>query len=154
MAIVANQPSIRFDKAGPFSKDGVSFLPKVATFKKTGISGTENEDFLTLPAGTFIAYAFMRCDVEVNNGGVVTLGLDGDPDALVTETDFGDGASVGDWATNLGSANAEGADGLYLSAEDKIRLATTGTATEGAVSGFIVYYEVDNMLDEGIHFEL
>lgn len=153
MGIAAGQPINRFDLAGPFSKDGVAFAPKVLSFKKTGIAGAENEDFVQLPAGTFIAQAFLRCDTIVNNSGVVTLGTDGDPDALINGTDFS-GAAVGNHATNIGSATALGANGLYLPDGDTIRLATTGTATQGAVSGFIVYYELASMVGDGIHFSL
>lgn len=153
MGIAKNQPRVRFNKAGPFSDEGIAFVPKVLAFKKSGISGTENEDFVSLPAGAFVAQAFLRCDTTVNNSGVVTLGTDGDPDALITETDFGAGAAADDWATNIGSTVAAAANGLYLPDGDVIRLATTGTATEGAVSGFIVYYELEAM-DEDIHFDL
>ena len=147
------QPTIRFNKAGPYAFEGISFLPKIVTFEKTGITGAENEDFLTLPAKTFIAQAFIQVDTTVNNSGVVTLGTDGNPDALIDATDF-DVSAAGNSATNIGSATATGANGLFLNAGDTLRLATTGTATAGAVSGFIVYYELANMLDEGIHFEM
>ena len=149
----AKQPSIRFDLAGPYAMDGVSYEPKVLCFRKTGIAGTENDDFVTLPAGTFIAQAFIACDTTVNNSGVVTLGTDGNPDALIDATDF-DASAAGNSATNIGSTTAVGANGLYLSAADTLRLATTGTATAGAVSGFIVYYELAAMKTNGIHFDL
>ena len=153
MSVKVKQPSIRFDKGGPYAWTGVSFLPKVVTFEKTGIAGTENEDFFVMPAGAFIAQAFIRCDTIVDNAGVVTLGTDGNPDALIDATDFS-GATVGNSATNIGSATAAGAAGLYLPDGDTLRLATTGTATAGAVSGFIVYYELESMLDEITHFEM
>lgn len=152
MSITAKQPMIRFDAGGPFAFSGVSFTPKVITFSKTGIAGTENDDFMNVPAETFIAQAFIRVDTAVNNDGVVTLGTDGNPDALIDATDFV-AATEGNSATNIGSTTAAGATGLYLHAGDVLRLATTGTATAGAVSGFIVYYELASMNDEGVHFE-
>jgi len=152
--IKAKQPSIRFDKGGPYAFAGVSHLPKIINFEKVAISGAENEDFVILPPGTFISLAVLRCDTTVNNNGVVTLGTDGDPDALVDNTDFGTGTAAGVCASNIGSATAAGAVGLYLPDGDTIRLATTGTATAGAVSGFIVYYEMDSMEDNGIHFQM
>lgn len=149
----AVQPNIRFHEAGPFGFQGVSFLPKVVTFSKEAISGTENEDFLVLPAKTFIAQAFIQVDTTVNNSGVVTLGTDGNPDALIDATDF-DASAAGNSATNIGSTTAVGANGLWLNAGDTIRLATTGTATAGAVSGFLVYYELAAMKNQGIHFSM
>lgn len=153
MGITAKQPSIRFDLAGPFSKEGVSYLPKVLSFKKAGISGTENDDFVTLPAGTFVTQAFLRCDSTVTNSGVVTLGTDGDAEAFISSTDF-DGSAIGNYATNIGSTTATNPNGLYLPDGDTIRLATTGTADAGEVSGIIVYFEMDAIEDEGVHFSL
>lgn len=149
----AKQPSVRFDVAGPFGMVGVSFAPKILYFRKTGIAGTENEDFMVMPAGSFVAQAFIRCDTTVNNSGVVTLGTDGNPDAFIDATDF-DASAAGNSATNIGSTTAAAANGMYFAAADTIRLATTGTATAGAVSGFLVYYELDAMENEGIHFDM
>lgn len=147
------QPTIRFDLAGPFGFEGVSFVPKVVTFEKTGISGTSNDDFWAAPAGTFIAQAFIKCDTDLDGSGTVTLGTDGNPDALIDTTGF-DASSAGNWGTNIGSSTASDANGLFLAAADNIRLAVGGTPTQGAVSGFIVYYEVAPMLTEGVHFDL
>lgn len=141
----AKQPSLRFSKSGPFGFQGISYEPKVAMLRKSGISGTENEDFLMLPAETFISQAFLKVDTVVNNSGVVTLGTSADPDTLINATDF-DAGTVGNHAVNT--------EGLYLNEPTKIRLATTGTATEGAVSGFLVYFELASMKGEGIHFDL
>lgn len=149
----ARQPKVRFHGVGPMSFQGVSFLPKVVTFSKEAIAGAENEDFFVVPAKTFIAQAFIQVDTTVNNSGVVTLGTDGDPDALINATDF-DASAAGNSATNIGSGTAAGAAGLWLNAGDTLRLATTGTATAGAVSGFLVYYELAAMKNEGIHFSM
>ena len=153
MSIASSQPNIRFNLGGPYAFSGVSFTPKVITFSKTGIAGTENDDFLALPAETFIELAVMQVDTAVNNGGVVTLGTDGTADALIDATDFS-AATDGNVGTNLGSATSAAKTGLFLHAGDTLRLATTGTATEGAVSGFIVYYELSAMKEQGIHFAL
>lgn len=141
----AKQPSIRHSKAGPFATpEGISFLPKVANFKKTGIDSTGNDDFLALPAGTFIAQAFIRCDTSVS-GGAVSLGLvTGGDEALIVATDFD--ATVAD--------NSAVSSGLYLPDGDTVRLAVTDTPTGGAVSGFLVYYQLNEMENEGVHFEL
>lgn len=153
MTIASSQPSVRFNVGGPYSHSGVSFIPKVITFSKTGITGTENNDFITFPAETFIELAVMQVDTAVNNSGVVTLGTDSAPDALINATDFTASAD-GNVGSNFGSATATGKIGLFLHAGDTLRLATTGTATEGAVSGFIVYYELASMKEQGIHFAL
>lgn len=154
MALVQNkQPSIRFDLAGPYGFQGVSFVPKVVTFRKDAISGTSNNDFWAAPAGTFIAQAVIVCDTALDGSGTATLGTDGNPDAFIDTTDF-DASSAGNWATNIGSATASAANGLYLAAADNIRLAIGGTPTVGAVSGFIIYFEKAAMLNQGVHFDI
>lgn len=152
MSIQDSQPEIRFSKAGPNGQQGISYVEKVLAFKKESISGTSNNDFWVAPAGVFITQAFMRVDTGVDGGGTATLGTDGDPDALIDTTDF-TATTAGNWATNIGSATAAAANGLYLDAGDTIRLAIGGAPTVGAISGFIKYFEVDAMLAQGVHFD-
>lgn len=149
----SKQPTIRFDLAGPYSFEGVSFVPKVTTFRKDEISGTSNNDFWSAPAGTFIAQVCVFADTGLDGSGTVTIGTDGDADALVDTTTF-DASTAGNWATNIGSTTASAANGLYLPNGDMIRLAVGGTPTVGAVSGFIVYFEKAAMLSAGIHFDI
>lgn len=147
------QPEIRFDLAGPMGLQGVSFVPKVVTFQKEAISGTSEEDFWAAPAGVFIAQAFIRADVALDGSGTVELGTDGNADALIDATDF-DPTTLDNSASNIGSATAVGAIGLYLAAGDNIRLTVGGTPTVGAVSGCIIYFEMEAMVDRGVHFTL
>lgn len=146
------QPSIRFDLAGPFGFQGVSFVPKVVTFKKDAISGTSNNDFWAAPAGTYIRQAVMRVETALDGSGTATLGTDGDPDGFIDTTGF-DASSAGNWGTNIGTTVAF-AKGVYLAAADNIRLAIGGAPTVGAVSGFIEYFELPPMLAEGLHFDI
>jgi hypothetical protein len=153
MALVqGKQPSVRFDASGPFGFQGVSFVPKVITFKKDAISGTSNNDFWVAPAGTFIAQVGVRCETLLDGSGTVQIGTDGNPDAFVDSTGF-DASTTASFGTNIGTTVAA-ASGLYLPAGDTIRLEIGGTPTVGAVSGFIVYYEVGSMVDEGLHFDI
>lgn len=153
MSQVKGQPELRFSKAGPNGIEGISYGAKRFYFKKADIAGTTTDDFFVAPAGVYISLAVMRVDTTVNNSGVVTLGTDGDADALIDATDF-DPSAAGNWGSNLGSTTSAAATGLYLPAGDTLRLAITGTATTGAVSGFIEYYELDDMEDRGVHFDL
>jgi hypothetical protein len=153
MAVQKGQPTVRFSKAGPFSREGVSPVPKVVTFKKTAISGTSNDDFWVAPAGVFVSHAFIRADVELDGTPTVELGLDGDADELIDTTDF-DATTAGNWACSLGSGTADGARGVYLEAGDTIRLAIGGAPTQGELSGYIMYFEMDDILDDGVHFDL
>jgi hypothetical protein len=83
----------------------------------------------------------------------VTLGTDGTADALIDATDF-DPLTLNASASNIGSATSVGAVGLYLAAGDNIRLTVTGAPTVGAVSGCIIYFEMEAMIDRGVHFTL
>lgn len=154
MAVQNGQPEIRFSKAGPWSKEGLSLVPKVLSFKKTAISGTSNNDFWVAPAGALITRVDARIDTALDGSGVVTVGTDANPDAFIDATDF-DTSTIGNWATNVGSATAAAAKGLYLESGDTIRLAVTGSPTVGAVSGIIHYYELDDIVtNKGVHFDL
>jgi hypothetical protein len=153
MALVqGKQPSVRFDSAGPFGFEGVSFVPKVIFFRKDDISGTSNNDFWAAPAGTYIAQVGVRCTTVLDGSGTVEVGTDGNPDAFVDTTGF-DASTTASFGTNIGTTVAA-ASGLYLPSGDNIRLAIGGTPTQGAVEGFVVYYEVGAMASEGIHFDI
>ena len=144
MSVKQKQPSIRFDKGGPFANTGVSFLPKVVTFTKTGLTTNSTDDFFLVPAGTQIAQAFIRADVEVD--GEVKLGLAaGDDEAFVKNTEF---------SNQTAGEAASFTDGLYLKDADSIRLTVGDTPTAGAVSGYLVYYEVDAMMNNIKHFNI
>lgn len=147
------QPEIRFSKYGPNSIEGIAYVPKIFYFKKESISGTSNDDFFVAPAGTFIQQAFVRIDTELDGTPTLELGVDGNPDALIDQTDM-DATTAGNWATNIGSTTAVGANGLYLHAGDTIRLAIGGSPTQGAISGFIQYVEMEAMESRGEHFDL
>ena len=148
-----HQPENRFDLAGPMGMQGISFAPKVVTFKKESISGTSNNDFWKAPTGVFIQACFVRADTALDGSGTVDIGTDGNPDALIDQTDF-DPTTIGNSASNLGSSTAVGAIGLYLKDGDTMRLAVGGTPTVGAVSGCFVYYELDAMIARGVHFDM
>ncbi len=154
MGILANQPEVRNNKQGPFSDDGICYLPKILTFKKDNISGTSDNDFWTAPTGVFIQIACIRAVVELDGAPTVQLGTDSNPDALIDSTDF-DCTTAGNSASNLGSATAVGAVGLYLDAGDVLRLEVAGTTiTQGHVEGFIQYVEMDAIAEQGIHFDI
>lgn len=146
------QPEIRFHRVGPNAIEGVSFLPKVMHFKKESISGTSNNDFFVAPAGTFVQQVVVRADTALDGSGTVTIGTDGDPDGFIDTTGF-DASSAGNWATNIGTTTAFGG-GTYLHAGDTLRLAVGGTPTVGAISGFLVYYELEAMEDRGFHIDM
>ena len=147
------QPEIRFHKVGPNSLAGISYVPKTIAFKKHSIAGTSADDFWVAPAGVFVTQACMRVETALDGSGTVALGLDGDPDALITTTDF-DASTTGAAASNIGSTLAVGAVGLYLNAGDTLRLTVGGTPTVGAVSGVITYWEMEAIESRGYHFDL
>ncbi len=153
MTLAHGMPEIRFSKAGPFSKEGVCPVEKMLTFKKTAISGTSNDDFFVAPAGVFVTQAFIRADVALDGTAVVTLGTDGNADALIDATDFS-ATTINNSASNMNSTTAVGAIGLYLAAGDTLRLAITGSPTVGALSGYIKYVEMAAIMAGGVHFDL
>lgn len=153
MSTHSGQPEIRFDKAGPYSLDGVSFLPKVITIKKT-ITAAENEDFWTIPADTYISHVWAIVDTPLDaTDATFTVGIDGDADLFINGTDLVT-STAGNWASNIGGTS-DGKDGAYFAAADVMRLAATGTTlTAGVVRVVVEYYELADMFTRGIHFNL
>lgn len=151
MSMVKGQPFVRHSGAGPFSIEGKSFVPKILTFKKT-VTGAVNEDFWTAPPGAFILQAFVRIETALDGSGTAELGTDANSDALIDTVDY-DEAAADAYATNIGSANADNPEGLYLPDGDVIRLTIGGTPTVGEIEGFIAYIELDSIQEEkDFHF--
>lgn len=154
MALAHGQPRIRFaEHFNPGDMAALAFVPKTITLTKE-ITGAENDDFWLAPSGVFIQQAFAYV-IEALNGTTptVSLGTDGDAEALVASTDF-DISTAGNWTTNVGSTNATNPEGIFLPAGDFMRVAVVGTdVTEGKVGIFIQYYEVEDMMERGPHFE-
>jgi hypothetical protein len=145
MPLQAGQPSIRFSNAGPFGPQGLSLLPKVITIDKVVTTVEETDDFLVVPAGTFIARAFAFCVNACDANTEVTLGTDGSPDALFTTTAFSV-ETVGNFAVF--------STGLYLPSGDTLRLTVGGTAAEGQVRFVLETYEIPAMYEQVSHFSL
>lgn len=153
MALAKGQPRIRFaEHFNPGDMSALAFTPKTVTITKD-IDGAENDDFWLAPEGAFIQQAFAYV-IEALNGTspTVSLGTDGDAEALIASTDF-DISTAGNWATNIGSTNATNPEGLFLPSGDFLRIAVVGTdVTSGKVGIFVQYYEVEDMIDRGPHF--
>lgn len=153
MSVAAKQPEVRFNKAGPFSHEGVAFVPKTLVIEKT-VTGTTTDDFYLIPAGSFVSRVVAAVITGCNGTPVVTFGIDGDPDAFINATDF-NAETAGNSATNIGSATAPGANGLYFHAADYLRVAVSGSGTtSGKVRFLVEYYELAAMADRIVHFAL
>jgi len=154
VALQSGQPKIRFgDTHNPSDSAGVCYVPKVISLTKT-VTAAANVDFWTAPANTFIQQACVFV-VEALDGTTpaATLGTDGTADALVNATDLSV-ETAGNWATNIGSATAAAAAGLFLPAGDTLRLAITGTdVTEGKLSVLLFAYNVGEITEDP-HFNL
>lgn len=145
MAVALKQPEIRFNMQGPMSLDGVSFAPKVIFVEKIITTAIENNDFIAMPAGTFITEALAVVTDACDANTEVTLGTDGTPDALITTTAFS--------VETVGNS-AKFSTGLYLPSGDTLRIAVGGTPVAGAVRFVISYFELVAMAERGKHFNL
>jgi len=145
MSIVASQPTVRFNAAGPYGIEGISYVPKVITVKKTVTTATENDDFMLAPTGTFITEVIAVVTDACDGNTTVTLGTDGDADALINATNFS--------VETLGNFY-KFSTGYYLPSGDTLRIAVGGTPAAGEVEFLISYFEIPSMMGNGIHFEL
>jgi len=143
MSVVnASQPSIRFSKAGPYGVEGVSWLPKVMTIEKVWTTATENEDFWTFPAGTFISRVIAVCTDAGDASTLVSVGLDGADHQFITETAF-----TVETVGNYTSWHV----GYYSAAADTMRIAVLGTPVAGAAQIIVEYFELGDMFDNHEH---
>lgn len=144
MSIVAGQPEIRFNVAGPFGMQGVSFVPKTIVIDKTITTAEGNEDVMSVPAGTFIGdvYAY-AVDGVANTTTEVSLGSTTSTQALLSAFS----------PQNDGDATHT-STGLFFSAAGKLRLTIGGTAAAGKVRIVLSYFEIAAMAERGVHFNL
>lgn len=153
MSVALSQPEIRFNLAGPFALQGLSFVPKVITVEKN-CTAAGNFDFWTCPAGTYIKSAFAYVETTVTGTApTFTFGDDGAAGCFITTTDF-DVTTAGNWATSLGSTTATNAEGKFYPAGDTMRIVLGGTPTGGKVRLVIEYFEVGAMFNRGTHFSV
>jgi hypothetical protein len=151
MSLQGGQPSVRFNLAGPFGQEGVSFLPKIATVK-LAVAAAGNYDFMTMPAGTFVAEVIAHVAVALDGTPTVNVGTDANSDAFIDTLDF-DATTVNTTLSSAASTNANSPNGLYLAAADTLRIAVGGTPTTGEVHLLVKWYEMDSMFAEPLHFE-
>jgi hypothetical protein len=155
MSLSKGQPRVRFaEHFNPGNVAALAYVPKtIAVQLEPSAAGTF--DFWTAPAGVIITRSDIFCEVAFDGTTpTVELGTDGDDDALIDTTGF-DCTTEGNWGTNIGSASAAAATGLYLPSGDTMRLTVTGTDfTQGKVSALITYFEKDDILARGVHFDL
>ena len=153
MGLVQNkQPNIRFDLAGPYGFQGISWIRKVINGTVV-ITGAGNVDFWVAPVDVFILNALMAVETVLDGAGTLELGVDGNSDALIDAVDW-DPTGAGAFITMRGSATADSEAGLYLPSGDTLRLTAAATPTQGEVRFVIEYYELADMFAQGEHFTL
>jgi hypothetical protein len=148
------QPTVRFAATRDSSSiQGVSFVPKIKTFKVT-VTGADNLDFWLAPAGTFVSRVVAWIEDALNGSGTVEIGTSANADALIDTADWNE-ANANAVATNVGSSNADNPAGLFLPTATQMRITIGGSPTEGTVCGFIEYFELADMCaDDNIHYDL
>ncbi len=114
--------------------------------KKVWGTATENDDFWTIPAETFIAHCYAVCTIGTASANVqVSLGLDGTPAQFIPYTNFTCQTAGQSYQYNTG---------YYSHASDVMRITIGGTgAAAGAASFIIQYYELAAMNARGGQLE-
>jgi len=146
MSVVNGQPEIRFNRVGPMSLAGISYVPKTILIDKAISTAEGYDDVIALPAGTFITDVFaVMTDGCGNTTTEISLGTTTATEALIAATDF-------DAQTDHNSYHNSA--GLYLGAGGTLRLTIGGTAAVGAARFAISYFELTGMAARGAHFSL
>lgn len=156
MSLAIGQPRVRFaEHFNPGNISALAYVPKTIAIEKT-ITATVTQNVWAAPAGVFVSRVVAVCQLQsASTDATFVFGVDGDTNAFINETDF-DISTTGNWATNIGSAAAPGAKGMYLAAGDNLALQVAGTTvTNGQVRVIVEYYELAEMFKSGgIHIQL
>ena len=144
------QPTVRFkrvhapDWGDGVVDEGISFLVKILWYEFE-TSGSGYNDFLFVPAGTYIDEAVLIITEGLDTGALLDLGTDGNDDALIDNTDVTeDAAGVADSSTTALA-------GLYFSADDYLRLTVTNDTTGGAGYVMLKTFNITEMVAQGSH---
>jgi hypothetical protein len=146
MAFQDGQPIVRFDKAGPYSFEGVAFVPKVITGIRTITTAESAINIWAAPAGTVITRCFGMClAASGNTNTLVSIGQDGATESLIKATELSM-ETVGNFKIYNG--------GLYLPTGDNIAVSTSGTAQASSVYYAIEYFDTVAMRARGTHISV
>jgi len=146
------QPTIRFKKihapawGDGVVDEGVSFEPKVLWFEFT-TAGSGYEDFLYVPAGTYIEEAVLFITEALDTGALLDLGTDGNEDALI------DNGDVTVDAVGVADSSTTAAMGMYFEDEDYLRLTVTNDTDQGTVLLKLTWWQIAEMTAQGYHNE-
>ena len=146
------QPTVRFKRVHApewgdgVIDEGVGYLPKIKWFEFT-TSGSGYNDFLFVPAGTYIEEAVLLVSEALDTGALLDLGTDGNPDALIDNTD------VTEDAEGAVDSSTTAPAGLYFSADDTLRLTVTNDTDQGTVYVMLKMWNFTemNLAAQGAH---
>jgi hypothetical protein len=127
--------------------EGVSFLPKVLWFEFT-TAGSGYDDFLYVPAGTYIEEAVLVITEALDTGALLDLGTDGNDDALIDNTD------ITEDAVGVADSSTTAPMGVYFEDEDLLRLTVTNDTDQGTVLLKLTWWQVAEMTNQGYHNEI
>lgn len=127
--------------------EGVSFLPKVLWFEFT-TAGSGYDDFLYVPAGTYIEEAVLIITEALDTGALLDLGTDGNDDALI------DNGDITEDAVGVADSSTTAPMGMYFEAEDLLRLTVTNDTVQGTVLLKLTWWQVAEMTNQGYHNEI
>ncbi|MCJ7761628.1 hypothetical protein MUP59_10905 [Candidatus Bathyarchaeota archaeon] len=143
MAFASGQPEVRFNKAGPYSFEGVAFVPKVIAVTRTITTAETGINIWAAPAGTFIARAIGVCiSASGNSTTGVALGQDGATESLIKATELS--------METVGNMK-QFSSGLYLATDDNVTITVAGTAAASSVYVLIEYFDTVAMRARGTH---
>jgi hypothetical protein len=122
-----NQPMIRTKLThDPASMEGQAYiLPAIALTFDVATSGSGVHNIYTVPAGTWLIEAQAILLTELSGSGTLDIGLDGDTDALIDNTEW---TEQNQYAI-ASSKQTTAPDGIYFSAQDNIAVEAANCST-------------------------
>lgn len=130
----------------PASMEGQAYLlPAVALIYDVATSGSGAHNIYSVPAGTWLveAQAILLTALDV---GTLDIGLDGDTDALIDNTEWNEQSQY----AVASSKQTTAPDGIFFSAQDNIAVEVAG-AGSGKVLVLLWLIDVNSIQSQGVH---
>lgn len=134
----------------PASMEGQAYLlPAVAILFDVETSGSGVKNIYSVPAGTWLVEAQAILLTALSGSGTLDIGLDGDTDALIDNTEWNEQSQY----AVASSKQTTAPDGIFFSAQDNIAVEATNCSS-GKVLILLWLLDVTSIQTQGVHKSL
>lgn len=132
----------------PASMEGQAYVPFTIALTLDGTSGSGVKTLYTVPAGFYLKEATCLILTGFNNSATIDIGLDGDTDAIIDNTEITE-ATPGNAAS---SKQTTLPDGLLFTALDVLVAEIAGgVPTTGKALILLEFLDTNSIIAQGVH---